>query len=328
MGPNLISAALLSQGRFTRWTMVAHHVCHDGYKNVPGVPLRYTRAGFARGWRRFVDWFDVIGPEGWHAEHDVLHHAHTGDEADPDRVEDNLAWLREADLPDLAKLAVVASLAAAWKWIYYAPNTLQEAIAAERRARGEPVERLGLRDRRVWDPREEAGRRLWIGSLGPYALWHFALVPALFAPLGPLAVASAATNSLLAEILTNLHSFAVIVTNHAGEDLYAFDGPPKDRADYVWRQIAGSVNFDCGTDGIDFLHGWLNYQIEHHVWPDLTLLQYRAAQPKLKALCEAHGVPYVQESAWRRLKKTADLMIGKTSSPRRRPPRAGAHPCP
>jgi hypothetical protein len=31
----------------------------------------------------------------------------------------------------------------------------------------------------------------------------------------------------------------------------------------------------------------------------------------LQAICEKHGVPYIQESVWTRLKKTTDIMVGK-----------------
>lgn len=303
LGPNLVSAALLAQGRTTRWTTVAHHVSHGGYARLPGAaPAPRT---FARGWRRLVDWLDVIDPDAWHHEHDVLHHTRLGETADPDLVEANLGWLRDAELPLPAKYAIVAALAAGWKWIYYAPNTLQELRAHET---GQP--RRSLRDPGTWDPRTEDGRHLWRRCLLPYAIVNFGLVPALFLPLGPLAVASSVSNSVLAEILTNLHTFAIITTNHAGDDLYAFEGPPSDRRAFLVRQILGSTNYACGDDLTDLLHGWLNYQIEHHVWPDLTLLQYRKVQPRLEALCARHGVPYVRESVWRRVRQTVDVMVG------------------
>lgn len=54
--------------------------------------------------------------------------------------------------------------------------------------------------------------------------------------------------------------------------------------------------------------------VEHHLWPDLTMRQHQRIQPALKALCARHGVPYVQES--RRLRKTADICVGKTSMKR------------
>ena len=33
----------------------------------------------------------------------------------------------------------------------------------------------------------------------------------------------------------------------------------------------------------------------------------------MRAICEKHGVPYVQQNVFRRLKKTADIMVGATS---------------
>src|SRR6476661_6851936 len=44
--PNPVSALLMSQGRFTRFAIVAHHVLHGGYDHVPDVPERYTSKHF------------------------------------------------------------------------------------------------------------------------------------------------------------------------------------------------------------------------------------------------------------------------------------------
>ena len=46
----------------------------------------------------------------------------------------------------------------------------------------------------------------------------------------------------------------------------------------------------------------MNYQIEHHLWPDASIRQYQIIQPRLKKLCEEYGVPYKQEPLRRRLK--------------------------
>jgi hypothetical protein len=35
-------------------------------------------------------------------------------------------------------------------------------------------------------------------------------------------------------------------------------------------------------------------QIEHHLWPDMSMLAYQRVAPKVKACCEKYGVPYVQ----------------------------------
>merc|ERR1719223_326721 len=131
---------------------------------------------------------------------------------------------------------------------------------------------------------------------------------------GPVLAKHALVNLLVAELLTNVHAFLTIVTNHAGEDLYTFDDAVKpNTGSFYVRQIVGSVNFATGTDPIDFSHGWLNYQIEHHVWPDLSMLQYQKGAPKLKAICAKYGVPYIQENVWTRVRKTIDIMVGNTS---------------
>ena len=43
------------------------------------------------------------------------------------------------------------------------------------------------------------------------------------------------------------------------------------------------------------------------------MLQYQKGAPKLKAICEKHGVPYTQENVFERLRKTVDIMVGKTT---------------
>jgi fatty acid desaturase len=153
----------------------------------------------------------------------------------------------------------------------------------------------------------------------PYALVTFGLLPLLaapaaaFAPWGAAVFGFALVNSLLAELLTNVHSFLVIVPNHAGDDLYRFPTPSRGRRDFYARQILGSANFRTGGDLNDFLHGFLNYQVEHHLWPDLPMRAYQRAQPEVKALCARHGVPYVQQSVWVRAWKTAQIMVGDAS---------------
>ena len=98
-----------------------------------------------------------------------------------------------------------------------------------------------------------------------------------------------------------------------------FDEKAKGKGEFYLRQIVGSVNYPNGTNTLDFLHGWLNYQIEHHLWPEMTASQYQKAQPLVKAICEKHNIPYIQESVFTRLRKTLDVMVGKTSMLRPNP---------
>ena len=299
IAPNPISAFLISLGIFTRWTMIGHHTSHRGYDRVPGAAPTETSREFAKGWRRYVDWLDWLDPEAWHHEHDLLHHYRLGETADPDLVEHNLAWLRDSELSRPARLGVVGFFIFTWKWSYYAPNTLRALLKENRSLAG----MFGL-------------PVFWRRCLLPYGVVQFGLLPLLFAPLGLWAAVNVLINTLLAELITNAHSFLVIVTNHAGEDLHRFDEPMQDKAEFYRRQVLGSTNFRTGGDINDFLHGWLNYQIEHHLFPDLPMHTLARIQPEVRALCEKHGVPYVQESVWIRLQKTIAIAIGDASMQR------------
>ncbi len=332
MGPNPLSAVAIAVGNTSRWAIMMHHVGHRGYDRVPGVPPTYTGKRFAAGARRFLDWPDWMLPAAWRHEHNVLHHVRTGELEDPDLVEHNTAWLRESSLPLPIKYGVVAFFACTWKVTYYAPSTfLAWRRAEERRARGPaappPPPPGEEQNAPAFNPFTEDGRAFWKTCLLPYAGLRFAVVPALFAPLGPWAAFSVLANSVAAEMLTNLHSFLIIAPNHAGDDLYRFDGRAAGRDEFFVRQVIGSVNYATGNDVIDFLQGFLNYQIEHHLWPDLPALKYQQYQPRVREICARHGVPYVQESIFRRVKKLVDIMVGKTAM-RRVPaaPGATAHP--
>ncbi len=315
VAPNLLSSALLSVGSTARWTILTHHVMHGGMDRVPGAPERLTSKGYAKGRRRLVDWFDWIHPDAWHYEHNVLHHYHTNEAADPDLVEQNLEAVRASSLPVPLRYAAAGFYALTWKFTYYAPNTWQVLRRAEReKAAGRPVSVDGIANPDplldAFDVRTAEGRGFWRACLLPYGLTRFVAIPAAFGVLGPWASFSVWANSVGAELLGNLHSFLVITPNHAGDDMHRFDRKVSDRAEFYVRQVLGSVNFSTGGDLRDFLHGFLNYQIEHHLWPDLPPRAYQRVQPKVKAVCEKHGVPYVQEPLHRRVRQLLGVMVG------------------
>ena len=309
--PNPVTAFLLSLGQFTRW-LLAHHIIHRGYDRVPGIPARYTSRGFARGWRRFIDWFDWLHPDAWDHEHNILHHYHTGEQADPDLAERNLAFLQQMRVPLWVKYALMALAACTWKIIYYAPNSLAVLDpVTHRRLHHSRVVAFTIAS--VLDFRRPTVRRLWLTCYLPYAGWHFVAVPLMFSPLGMTAVWCVLGNKLLAEAITNAHAFLVIVPNHTADDVYRFSFHYHRKEEFYVTQVVGSANYHCGSEFTDYMSLWLNYQIEHHLIPDLPMRQYTRIQPQVKALCERHGIPYRQESVFRRFARMLDVAVGRTS---------------
>ncbi len=321
LAPNPISAFLIALGSTARWTIVAHHTSHRGLDRIPGDHL--TSRTFAKGWRRYLDWFDWIDPEAWDFEHNRLHHYHTGEVGDPDLPEDQLRRLREAKAPRALKLAILFALASTWKFVYYAPNTFamlreEQRRKAERRPVDPNAVHTGVSLAQAWSPLSAEGRAFWARCILPFGFLRFVLIPGMACILGPWAGVSVLANTVMAEWIANLHSFVIIVPNHAGDDVHRFDRPSTDRAEFYVRQVLGSVNFTTGDLGFagdvhDFFHGFLNYQIEHHLWPDLSPLQYKRAAPRVRALCEQYRVPYLQEPLQKRIIQLIRVATGSAS---------------
>ena len=102
--------------------------------------------------------------------------------------------------------AMVAIAATLWKPLYYAPNTMAELVAHRRR------ECAGdLFATSNFLPTGPSGRALWLRCWLPYLVLHFGLLPLPFLLIGPEAWVAALINRGLAELLTNVHAFVVIV---------------------------------------------------------------------------------------------------------------------
>ena len=227
--------------------------------------------------RRLRDWPDWMLPEAWNLEHNHLHHYHLNETSDPDLVEQNLKDLRELQAPLPAKYVLVALAMATWKWFYYAPNTFAHLQAQQSKTSFDGAVTLKsviMGGAPKFVHRAELLLRVFL----PYALYNFVLKPspllaaaaacwALDAQDGRrafmAAYGNALANLLIADVLTNIHSYIAIVPNHAGPDLYRWTThcKPLSGAFYI-RAVVSSANYSAGCDLLDASQGFLNYQIE------------------------------------------------------------------
>ncbi|WP_026423766.1 fatty acid desaturase family protein [Actinokineospora inagensis] len=90
------------------------------------------------------------------------------------------------------------------------------------------------------------------------------------------------------QALWGLYMGSVFAPNHKGMPTMA--GPP---LDFLRRQVLTSRNIRGGWF-TDFLLGGLNYQIEHHLFPNMPRPHLRHAQPIVQRFCANHDIPYVQ----------------------------------
>jgi len=205
------------------------------------------------------------------------------------------------------KYSIVYGFAAFWKVLYYAPNTLRILQNKENKTVNDP-----RATKYSFSPFTPSGRELWLNYYLPYGLFEFLFLPLLFLPFGLAMVLKVFALLVIAEAFANIHSFLVIVPNHSAEDIYQFSTPHKTQGEYYLRQIMGSVNYNTGSDFIDFMHGFLNYQVEHHLFPNMPHSFYQKMQPIVKDICIKHNLEYRQDSVFKRIVMSVDLMVGKT----------------
>lgn len=306
----------------SHWTTVSHHVSHGGYSD----DKRYNRFKYGVQLRRFWDWMDYILPEAWSCEHNIYHHYMLNEYCDPDNVQHNLVILRTMKAPYVVKYAIILFFAITWRLFYYSSNSYKyyKASKLNYTMKDEDYKQMTLFGivTNEWPS--------WINKVEYFTLvlcpivlyraacfmpvyWLYTHYPQLFTLV---CLQNVVINYILADLLCNIHTFIIIVPNHSGGDMYLYNTPVKGKSDeWLLRQCISSTNYTTGNNVIDYLQGWLNYQIEHHLFPDLSAYEYQVIQPRVEAVCKKYGIPYVSENLFIRLWKTVKIMTGMESIP-------------
>jgi fatty acid desaturase len=137
-----------------------------------------------------------------------------------------------------------------------------------------------------WESLSFALRRLrgWrqLGDLG-LIVGHLAIWGALAALVGPHLLAI----FLVAQLAGGFYFAMIVSPNHKGMPVWESDVP----LSFLARQVLSSRNVAPGFV-TDFLFGGLNYQIEHHLFPNMPRVNFRRARTLVRDYCREHALPY------------------------------------
>ena len=61
--------------------------------------------------------------------------------------------------------------------------------------------------------------------------------------------------------------------------------------EFLQSQLWTCMNIEC-PPALDFFHGGLQFQIEHHLFPRVSRQYLRQVSEKIQALCLKHKIPY------------------------------------
>lgn len=117
----------------------------------------------------------------------------------------------------------------------------------------------------------------------------FAL-PLAFHPLGPVLLFYTITSAVAGVLLALVFQMAHVVE----EAEFPLPDAAGLKIDKPWaiHQLETTVDFARGNRVLSWLVGGLNFQIEHHLFPRISHVHYRAVSRVVEATCHEFGVPY------------------------------------
>jgi len=130
----------------------------------------------------------------------------------------------------------------------------------------------------------EGRHRGWEGA--GLILHTFGMIAGAVIVLGPW---HAALLVVLMHGVMGLYWGLLFAPNHKGMEQFT----PGDRPDFVSAQVRATRNVTPNLF-VDMLFGGLNYQIEHHLFPDLPRRGLKVARPIVRRFCEYAGFTYVE----------------------------------
>ena len=122
-------------------------------------------------------------------------------------------------------------------------------------------------------------------------LKDYALFPLL---AGRRGARRALFGTVLANLVRNVWVHTIVFCGHIpqGAETFTEDQYRDETRDgFYRRQLLGSCNLE-GSPLFHLLTGNLSFQIEHHLFPDLPSNRYAEIAPRVRAVCERHGLPY------------------------------------
>ena len=211
---------------------------------------------------------------GWWADKHNRHHAHPNHEGhDPDIADGVLAFTNEQIA---ARHAGMGRFIGRHQAALFFPLLTLEGLNLHVAAARFLFSRMG---------RVGRYRRLEIALFGVHVI---AYVGALLFVLGPVkAIAFFAVH----QAVFGLYMGCSFAPNHKGMPTI----PAAEKVDFLRRQVLTSRNVRGGWF-TDFLLGGLNYQIEHHLFPNMPRANLRAARSLVLAHCHERSISYTETS--------------------------------
>lgn len=205
---------------------------------------------------------------GWWVDKHHRHHTHPNQEGlDPDIGGDDIVYTAS----QASQLHGLHRLIARYQGVLFFPMLLLLAFG---------LHATGLK------AMTRPGYRHRIPEAVLFGLHTAGYLTAIFVVLSPV---KALVFIAVHQGLLGVYLGSVFAPNHKGMLILAKD----DNSDFLRRQVLTARNVHGGPL-TDLALGGLNYQIEHHLFPNMPRPSLRQAQPIVRAFCRDHDLPYAE----------------------------------
>lgn len=265
---------------------IGHNVLHGQYDSFAEIPQFHSHN---------FKWKAPVDEEGWRREHNGQHHVHTNVyEMDPDlnhgilRMNDKQPWNA------YHRWQVPMYLFLAYPIVLYGFNAQNLGFRQAYREVKFPQGNEGYAPVHPGGTEQELKHRHRL-SVWRVMFKEYVLFPALALVTGFSALKVMLGNMLVDGINNYWISFTIQAT-HLTEPLQPEDAL-KHKGHWYLTQLDSSVNFK-GSRTMSILWGHLNYQVEHHLFPDVPSRHYPDMALEVQEVCKRHGLPYKCNPGW------------------------------
>ena len=251
---------------------VMHDAIHGTYSQNPKVNklLGYT--------------LNMVGANAtvWKIQHNVLHHSYTNISEGDDDINAPF-FLRFS--PN-AKQNALHPFQHLYTWFFYGLSTVSW-VTSKDFVRFNRYYKMGL----------FKGKNVYRNTVIKILSWKLAYyafilgLPILFSPFGLGEILLA---FLALHFVTGLSISLVFQTAHIMPDV---EFPQADEngmveGERMLHQLATTCNYSENSRIFSWMIGGLNYQVEHHLFPDVCHVHYRKIAPIVKATAAEYNIPY------------------------------------
>lgn len=225
----------------------------------------------------------------WKLQHNILHHTYTNVIEMDDDIEDKLIMRFSPH----TKLKWYHRFQYIYAFLFYGIITLYWVLLKDF-VQFRKYTRAGV------NKESKAQNRVTLLKMTAMKLGYFGIF-ILFPLLGlKMPVAAYLSGFLLMHFVAGIILTVVFQLAHTVEDT---NHPLPDAAGTIenaWaiHQLNTTVNFSRHNKWISWYVGGLNFQVEHHLFPNICHIHYPAIAPIVKSTAEAHGIPYLENNTF------------------------------